>query len=124
MFRNGDRGRSSIIGGFFTATRTQDAVKHAVKMTTEITGSSMAMLLFMSKNAMPMEDAPSSEHANYRALMISFMVFGMMGKVSFNIISSLGVKAYQRFFAERNDLKNLADNDQLNTINVPTNSRL
>lgn len=93
-------GETPIIGGFFTETQKSEAVKHALKMTTELTGSSIAMVVFMSKAIMPMEDS-NIEYARYYALMISLMALGMMvGAISFNITASLTHHAVTRFFKQ------------------------
>lgn len=96
-------GETPIIGSFFTETQKSEAVKHALKMTTELTGSSIAMVVFMSKVTMPMEDS-KIEYARYYALMISLMAAGMMvGAISFNITSSLTHQAVTRFFIKQTD---------------------
>jgi hypothetical protein len=92
-----------IIGVFLKGMSRAKACRQAAKMTCEMTGSIVGMVIFM--NNVPM---PSEEHTNtsYYAKMAASMGLGnMIGAITFNTLSSVikitqSVRSFWHFISQ------------------------
>jgi hypothetical protein len=100
-------GATPFIGSFFTAHTTREAIHHEAHMFCEMSGGTIAMIVFMTKNMMPMDGDPDSTYREYYASMIGIMLVGMMlGKISFNIAYSVLEKTCLRPEQDEDGLQN------------------
>jgi hypothetical protein len=88
-------GELPIIGVFFRGLDCSKACHHALKMSCEITGAIIGMIVYMENASMPSnnDDMPSDHQkttGSYYAQMGASMVLGeMIGAVTFNTAYSL-----------------------------------